>query len=132
MIGRIQKMRTLSKKSRMQADSLPEIRRGLEKMAYDFKAEGHRVGNRPVSEGHIINAAVLVILAMPESQRATSVIMAFEKMNELLASDEQLSDANLSFAAPRQEPEEGGKKVPAKHTGDVSGAVPKSGRRQPG
>jgi hypothetical protein len=90
MIDKIQAMRKLTKKSRFQADSLPEIRGGLDLLAFELKEE--RVGSRPVSEGHVVNAAVLILLAMPEDQRRRLAIEAFQKMNVLLSLDMPTSE----------------------------------------
>jgi hypothetical protein len=78
-------VRTFDKKSRFQVDSLPEIRRGLDQLAFELKS--HQVGNRTVSEGHIANAAILVILAMPRRERHAALLAAFAKFNALLALD---------------------------------------------
>lgn len=89
MLVRISCMRKLDKTYRMQADSLQEIRRGLDRMAFDFGDE--RVGNRPASEGHIINAALLILMRMPEEQRIEAMKAAFETMNALMALDAPLA-----------------------------------------
>lgn len=109
MIAKIRSMRKLSKKTRIQADSLPEIRGGVDQLAFDLKA--HRVGDRPVSEGHIANAAVLVLLALPEEKRRALTVEAFSKMNALLAIDDPEERAeevrSIIYGEPEQRPKEG-------------------------
>ena len=90
MIATIRAMRTLSKKYLMQADSLAEIRGGLDLLAFELRDQ--RVGNRPVSEGHVINAAILALLGMGEEERHRIAIEAFAKMNVLMALDEPTSE----------------------------------------
>lgn len=91
MIARIRSMRTFTKKSRFQADSLPEIRHGLDQLAFDLKDE--RVGNRTISEGHVANAAILVLMAMPEKERYAMVLEGFRKLNELLAIEDPVAES---------------------------------------
>jgi hypothetical protein len=79
-------MRKLHKDYRMQADSLEEIRRGLDRIAFEY--DGPKVGSRSVSEGHVINAALLTLMAMPEDRRKRALDEAFAKMNALMALDE--------------------------------------------
>src|SRR3954463_9234838 len=81
-------MRNLTKASRMQADSLPEIRAGLNAMAF-FDAKGHDVGNRPASQGHVINAALLALMAMPERDRKGLLARAFAALNDLMSLEEE-------------------------------------------
>lgn len=86
LMVKIPVMRKLHKEYRMQADSLEEIRRGLDRMAFEY--DGPKVGSRSVSEGHVINAAILTLMAMPQDQRERALEEAFAKMNALMAIDE--------------------------------------------
>jgi hypothetical protein len=86
MIATIRSMRKLTKDCRMQADSLHEIRKGLDRLAFELGDE--RVGNRPVSEGHVINAAILILMGMDPAERRRAAKAAFDRMNYLLTLDE--------------------------------------------
>jgi hypothetical protein len=126
-------MRSFTKKDRMQADSLPEIRRALEHMAFQYRDQ--RVGNRPASEGHILNAAILILMAMPEAERERSAREALRWLDSLLSVDDPTArDVAAILVGPEtKDPAEmgagsGGDPV-VTSAGDAPGVVPAVARR---
>lgn len=92
----------------MQADSLAEIRRGLDRMVFDFG--GVRVGNRPASEGHVINAALVYLMSLPDDQRREALSDSFAKINALMTVDDPQPEQVRAIIAGQKEgiPAEGG------------------------
>lgn len=85
----------------MQADSLAEIRRGLDRMVFDFG--GVRVGNRPASEGHVINAALVYLMSLPDDQRREALSDSFAKINALMTVDDPQPEQVRAIIAGQKE-----------------------------
>lgn len=115
---KIQGMRKFSTDSQFQATSLPEIRAGVDEIAYVLRKQ--KVGKRTISEGHVANAAMLVLMAMPKDERYRKVLEAFEKMRALLEIDdpEERSDDIQAIIRGTW-----AQKTPTKDAGDAGPSV---------
>jgi hypothetical protein len=110
MIATIRGMRKLSKEYRIQLDSLAEIRHELDRLAFVFRDV--RVGTRKASEGHVANAALLLLLAMEPAERERAVGLGLERLHALLTMDEATPEAVRAIvegrADRRENPAHGG------------------------
>jgi hypothetical protein len=104
MIATIRGMRKLSKEYRIQLDSLAEIRHELDRLAFVFRDV--RVGTRKASEGHVANAALLLLLAMEPAERERAVGLGLERLHALLTMDEATPEAVRAIVEGRAEKHE--------------------------